>query len=98
MTPDALANLRTPSTKGAFYQQCRVWHGYLSAVTFVALLFFSITGMFMNHPDWFKSGPGEPVETHFALTSSQIEAVRSAASPPAELVRAPGEHPPLRGA
>ena len=36
----------------ALYRQCRAWHGYLSAFAFIALMFFSATGILLNHPDW----------------------------------------------
>ena len=40
----------------------RTLHSYLSMFAFAALLFFSLTGLTLNHADWF--GAGEPrVET-----------------------------------
>ena len=32
-----------PAWKVNFYRQCRLWHGYLSAFAFIALMFFSLT-------------------------------------------------------
>lgn len=38
--------------KGAFYRQCRMLHAYLSAGAFVMLMFFALSGLLLNHPQW----------------------------------------------
>lgn len=42
----------------AFYTQCRHWHGYLSAFAFLALIFFSASGILLNHPEWLGDSEG----------------------------------------
>jgi hypothetical protein len=42
-----------PAWKISFYRQCRLWHGWLSAIAFLVLMFFSVTGLLLNHPEWF---------------------------------------------
>ena len=44
-----------------FYRHARYVHGWLSAFAFIALFFFALTGLFLNHPDWFK--PNEEEQT-----------------------------------
>src|SRR5262245_60875028 len=56
-----------PAWKIRFYRQCRLWHGWLSAFAFIALMFFSSTGLLLNHPDWFADGNAAPVEIHVRL-------------------------------
>jgi hypothetical protein len=69
-----------------FYRLCRTWHGYLSALAFVWLLFFSITGILLNHPDWLSRGGPAVRNGAFQLDPAQIDAVRHAAEPGAALV------------
>lgn len=40
--------------KGAFYRTSRMLHAYISAFAFLALMFFSVTGILLNHPDWLQ--------------------------------------------
>jgi hypothetical protein len=69
------------SFKGEFYRQVRLWHGYLSAFAFVALMFFSATGLFLNHPEWFKpASKAAPVIT-VTLTPGELAAVKAAKDP-----------------
>jgi hypothetical protein len=37
---------------GAFFRWSRWLHGYLSAFAFLSLMFFSATGLVLNHQDW----------------------------------------------
>lgn len=60
-----------------FYRQCRIWHGYLSAVAFVALIFFSLTGIFLNHPEWFAGEGAGPIERSLKIPNqSLVEALK----------------------
>jgi hypothetical protein len=45
-----------------FYRHARYVHGWLSAFAFLVLIFFALTGLFLNNPDWFKSSAQE--QTH----------------------------------
>jgi hypothetical protein len=58
----------------AFYRLCRAWHGYLSAAAFVWLLFFSITGILLNHPTWLHGQPAT-VTSQFHLRARELASV-----------------------
>ena len=46
-----------------FYRHARYVHGWLSAFAFLSLFFFALTGLFLNHPDWFKAENQEVTQT-----------------------------------
>jgi hypothetical protein len=64
-----------------FYRQCRIWHGYLSAFAFAALLFFAATGIVLNHPNWFAATEPRSAPVRLTLTSSQLQELRSVQAP-----------------
>ena len=73
--PDVARRPRAmPRWKIEFYRQCRLWHGYLSAFAFLSLMFFSLTGLLLNHPDWLKQPEAKPQETRAALAPDAIAA------------------------
>lgn len=74
MPRDAAETRPAPSLRGVVYRQARLWHGWLSALAFLALIFFAATGLLLNNPDWFEAKPAATV--------------RSTTLPPAELSRA----------
>ena len=53
--------------KGAFFRLCRMLHAYLSAFAFLALFFFSATGILLNHPEWFERYQPAEHKVAFAL-------------------------------
>jgi len=59
-----------------FYRLCREWHGYMSAIAFVALLFFSITGIFLNHPQMFRLDIPALTDFKISLTPEQIDTLK----------------------
>ena len=61
-----------PAWKIGFYRQCRLWHGWLSALAFLALMFFSVTGLLLNHPEWFGDNT-VPVESHAQLNPAELK-------------------------
>lgn len=63
-----------PAWKINFYRQCRLWHGWLSAFAFIALMFFSATGLLLNHPEWFAGEDGAALESHARLNPSELKA------------------------
>ena len=71
-----------------FYRLCRAWHGYLSAAAFVWLLFFSITGILLNHPAWLRDGKPVTVSKQFRLPPHELASVRAQAEPGPALVQA----------
>ncbi len=90
-------NERKPAmSRGEFYRQCRIWHGYLSAFAFLALLFFSLTGISLNHPGWLKRPPQAVVETTVRLTPAELAQV-SGDGAGAALARIVGQRVKLRG-
>lgn len=62
-----------PAWKINFYRQCRLWHGYLSAFAFIALMFFSLTGILLNHPEWLRRDEIAPVETILKLPIAELD-------------------------
>lgn len=62
-----------PAWKINFYRQCRLWHGWLSAFAFITLMFFSATGILLNHPEWFADSDAAPVESHARLSPSKLK-------------------------
>ncbi len=85
-------------SKAAFYRFCREWHGYLSAFAFLALIFFSATGILLNHPGLLQGPPPEPVEVSFTLTAEQIAAVQAAGEPGRAVARFAAVEAELAGA
>lgn len=68
-----------------FYTQCRNWHGYLSAFAFLILMFFSATGILLNHPDWLQMDEAEPQAASATIAADKIAAGQSAKDPGAAL-------------
>ncbi|MEL6686300.1 MAG: PepSY-associated TM helix domain-containing protein [Pseudomonadota bacterium] len=57
--------------KPAVMKAARMLHGYLSAFAFLALMFFALTGLLLNHPEWLESANGEPTEVILLLSDEQ---------------------------
>jgi uncharacterized protein len=76
MVADALPRKARPMPrwKIEFYRQCRLWHGYLSAFAFLSLMFFSLTGLLLNHPEWLKQEEAQPQETRVTVSHDAIAA------------------------
>jgi hypothetical protein len=83
MVSDALPRRPRPMPpwKVEFYRQSRLWHGYLSAFAFIALMFFSVTGLLLNHPEWLKQEDAKPQETRFTLPPGGVAAALKTADP-----------------
>lgn len=87
------------SWKGEFYRQSRIWHGYLSAFAFLALIFFALTGLLLNHPDWLAAASRpKDIERKLTLPAQALETARKAPDPSRALVAAVERETPLRGA
>lgn len=82
---------------GDFYRLCRMLHGYLSAFAFLALIFFSITGLTLNHPDWLAGRPPERTRI-VQVPKSELDLALTAADPGEALAAAVGRLTPLVGA
>lgn len=95
----AAARTARGSLKGEVFRQARLWHGWLSAFAFLALMFFSATGLFLNHPEWFETREETgPVETAVTLTAAELTAARAATDPHRALAQAVGRRVKLLGA
>lgn len=90
-------NPQGSSFRSAFYKQCRKWHAYLSAFAFIALMFFSATGILLNHPDWF-AGDKTPDRSTITLSGEQLAVARSSADTPRALLEMVRSQVALRGA
>lgn len=88
----------TGFNRGAFYRQSRAWHGYLSAFAFLALIFFAVTGLLLNHPEWFKSGDEASTETTLTVTAADLARARAAPDPARTLADAVAKQEKLLGA
>ncbi|MBX3483656.1 PepSY-associated TM helix domain-containing protein [Phenylobacterium sp.] len=86
------------SWKGELYRQSRAWHGYLSAFAFLALIFFSVTGLLLNHPEWTADLKDQPEhEARLQFTPAEIAAVNAAKEPPRALAAAVAKKTPVLG-
>ena len=96
--PPAKARASGGNARGEFYRQCRRWHGYLSAVAFLALIFFSVTGILLNHPDWFAGEPPAPERSTAVIPREALASAMRAPDVPRALADAVGQQAGLRGA
>jgi hypothetical protein len=85
-------------TKGDFFRYCRLVHGWLSALAFLLLGFFALTGLLLNHPDWTLGDAPEPVETKFQLTREETDEIRDAQIPGQKLAELAAKRAPVLGA
>lgn len=75
----AARNQPKGSLKGEVYRQARLWHGWLSALAFMALMFFSVTGLLLNHPEWFKTeSAAKPAEATLTLSADELAKAKTA--------------------
>jgi hypothetical protein len=81
MDQEVTAEPQRRFNKSEFFRWCRIVHGWLSAFAFLMLLFFSVTGILLNHPEWGNGSKIKPVEKQFTLSAKQIELIRSAQVP-----------------
>ena len=75
-----------------FYRQARSIHAWLSAFAFLVLMFFSLTGLTLNHPEWFAAKP-DAQEMSLQLSAAQLAEVRALDNPIDRLLQIVGtEH------
>ena len=84
------------SLRGRVYRQARLWHGWLSAFAFLALIFFAATGLLLNNPDWFEARP-VPQARAVTLSAAELAAARAALDPDRALAEAVARRLALRG-
>ncbi|OTG67762.1 hypothetical protein B9T25_07130 [Acinetobacter sp. ANC 4470] len=63
-----------------FYRHSRYVHGWLSAFAFLTLLFFSVTGLLLNHPEWFEPAKTEKT-TQLILPESVLKSIKQQENP-----------------
>ena len=63
-----------------FYRHARYVHGWLSAFAFLTLLFFSVTGLLLNHPEWFEPTKTEQT-TQLILPESVLKSIKQQENP-----------------
>jgi len=80
-----------------FYRYCRLLHGWLSAIAFLALCFFSVTGLLLNHPQWTEGEPPAPVTRIVQLDPQDLKRIELADDPGPVLVEIAADHASLRG-
>jgi hypothetical protein len=83
--------------RGDFYRFCRMVHGYLSAFAFVSLMFFSVTGILLNHPDYFEARRAGETVRKLTLPADALKAAKAAKDPGAALGQAVAKATPLIG-
>ena len=84
-------------TRTDFYRYCRLLHGWLSAFAFIALCFFAVTGLLLNHPDWIEASQPAQIERRFKLSEQELSRIQFAMEPGEELARIAAEKTSLRG-
>ena len=93
-----MSDLPPAATKAALSVSRRRWrqrlavaarwlHIYTSVVGLVAILFFSATGLTLNHPDWMLGSVQRQQEYHGQLQADWLGTVKEGApAPPAPIV------------
>jgi len=73
-------------------------HAYLSAFAFLALFFFSATGILLNHPEWFENYRPAEHKVVFALAPAELAAAKASKDRGRTLAIAAARHASLPGA
>ncbi len=84
-------------SKGDVYRLCRMVHGYLSAFAFVSLMFFSVTGILLNHPDYFEGRRASEATRTLTLPAPVVKQALAAKDPGGALGQAVAAATPLIG-
>ncbi|WP_084396630.1 PepSY-associated TM helix domain-containing protein [Henriciella aquimarina] len=72
---------RKKFNKGAFYRTCRMLHAYLSAGAFIALMFFALSGLLLNHPGWFGADRKDAAPVEIQLAQGEVAEAAQADDP-----------------
>ena len=84
-------------SSGDFFRVCRWLHGYLSAFAFLSLMFFSVTGLVLNHPDWTRAARPRETSATVSLDPKALAALAGGRDPGPALVKAVEAKTPLAG-
>ena len=82
---------------GGVYRVSRMLHAYLSAFAFLALIFFSVTGILLNHPDWLSGEEAPETVRMVSVPRGEIEAALRAPDREAALAAAVRARAPVLG-
>ncbi|HEX5264148.1 MAG TPA: PepSY-associated TM helix domain-containing protein [Phenylobacterium sp.] len=83
----AQGHLRPQSLRpGELYRQLRLWHGYLSAFVFLAVIFVAATGLLLNRPGLIKTHVEGPTERRLVLTPEERAELRASSAPGPRIV------------
>jgi hypothetical protein len=85
------------SAAGEFYRITRMLHAYVSAFAFLILLFFSITGLTLNHPGWLGGRPPRETTRTVLIPRADLDAALTAPLPAKALAAAVARLTPLVG-
>lgn len=93
---------RAARGRRSFSQQFAWWvrwlHIYLSMLSFAALLFFAVTGLTLNHPDWFGASAASTRAAEGTLPAGLVPASGEAGIRQLELVEFLRSEHAIRGA
>lgn len=68
-----------------FYRHARYVHGWLSAFAFLILMFFALTGLFLNNPNWFEPEKDENTVT-VSMTPDLLAKVKGQENPSTDIL------------
>lgn len=68
-----------------FYRHARYVHGWLSAFAFLILMFFALTGLFLNNPNWFEPAKAENTVT-VSMTPDLLAKVKGQENPSTDIL------------
>lgn len=68
-----------------FYRHARYVHGWLSAFAFLILMFFALTGLFLNNPNWFEPEKDENTVT-VSMTPDLLAKVKGEENPSTDIL------------
>lgn len=73
-------------------------HAYLSAFAFLTLIFFSVTGLLLNHPDWLQGRRPAERKLTARLDASELKQAMGASQPASALASSVRRRLPVLGA
>jgi hypothetical protein len=98
LRPQTSSKAKAPGfDRGPFYRLCRMLHAYLSAFAFLTLIFFAITGLLLDHPEWLQ-GKSHETEIKLQIPAAELAAAQRAPDPSKALAATVGKMTRLVGA
>jgi hypothetical protein len=84
-------------SRAQFFRACRLLHGWLSAGAFLILIFFAVTGLMLNHPEWLPKGSSKAAESRFSLSAADEAKLSGVVDAPGALAEIAAAHVSLVG-